>query len=480
MADLIGQQFGNYRLTSLLGSGGFAEVYLGEHVRLSMQAAIKVLHARLVGDEGAAFQEEARTIAELIHPNIIRVLDFDLQDGTPFLVLDYAAHGSLRQRHKRGERLSLEQVVVYLNQAADALQYAHDRKHIHRDVKPENMLVGRQGEILLTDFGIASIAHSTSSMRTEAALGTLAYMAPEQIQGRPRPASDQYALAIVAYQWLSGTLPFRGSSAEVIGQQLSVVPPPLHTFLPDVPSEVGLVVTTALAKDPHERFPSIQTFANAFAQAVHGEARSQSTVSYSATTVGSLPTNAAPPASAFSAQDGSALRTRDTPAQTLLTGRAASEQRATSGAYLQPGVPYSPPSAPRPRSRRVLFFHGLTLGLCTTLLVLITNSTDNPSVSWFWLLPFFLWGMWTAGRVGTVRSSLLTALTGCLWAVVLTTIVLVFFSPFFLPPFRVEWSVQIVSVGLLCLAVAPLGGVFGRGRYRARQPIHPPAGGSIQ
>src|SRR4051812_14275152 len=138
MADLLGQTFGNYRLTKLLGRGGFAEVYLGEHMRLGMQAAVKILHAHLAGNEVAAFQEEARTIAALIHPHIIRVLDFDTQDETPFLVLDYAPKGSLRQRHKRGEPVPVDQVVAYITQMAEALQYAHDRKHVHRDVKPEN------------------------------------------------------------------------------------------------------------------------------------------------------------------------------------------------------------------------------------------------------------------------------------------------------------------------------------------------------
>ncbi|HET8841666.1 MAG TPA: serine/threonine-protein kinase, partial [Ktedonobacteraceae bacterium] len=270
MADLIGQRFGNYRLTALLGKGGFAEVYLGEHTRLGMQAAVKILHTQLTGDEIDAFQEEARTIAELIHPHIIRVLDFDIQSGTPFLVLDYAPNGSLRQRHKRGDRVSLDQVGMYVAQVADALQYAHDRKHIHRDVKPENMLIGRHNEILLTDFGIASIAHSTSSMSTQAPMGTLAYMSPEQIQGYPRPASDQYALAVTTYQWLTGVMPFRGSSAEIIGQQLGKAPPPLRSVLADIPTEIEQVVITGLAKEPRERFSSIRAFADAFASASQG------------------------------------------------------------------------------------------------------------------------------------------------------------------------------------------------------------------
>jgi serine/threonine protein kinase len=195
--DLIGQQLGNYRVVKLLGRGGFAEVYLGQHIRLSKQAAIKVLHAHLSDAEIRGFEQEARTIAELEHPHIVRVLDFDVSNGIPFLVMDYCPDGSLRQRHPKGECVPLSTVVSYTKQVAKALQYAHDQRHIHRDIKPENMLIGRYNDILLSDFGIAATAHSTSSMSTQLPVGTIPYMAPEQIQAQARPASDQYALGVV-------------------------------------------------------------------------------------------------------------------------------------------------------------------------------------------------------------------------------------------------------------------------------------------
>src|SRR5712692_6672667 len=209
MADRVGQRLGNYRLTRLLGKGGFAEVYLGEHLRLGTQAAVKVLYTRLASpDEAAGFEKEAQTIAHLKHPHIVRVLDFDVQDDTPFLVMDYAVGGTLRQRHPRGSVPPLPTIISYVKQVAEALQYAHDQKLIHRDVKPENMLLGSNNEVLLSDFGIASIAHSTSSLSTQAYSGTAHYSAPEQISGKPRPASDQYALGVVVYEWLTGTRPF--------------------------------------------------------------------------------------------------------------------------------------------------------------------------------------------------------------------------------------------------------------------------------
>lgn len=267
MSDMLGQQWGNYRLTRLLGQGGFAEVYQGEHIHLKMFAAIKILHTFLSKEGTEAFQHEAQVIAELIHPNIIRVLDFDVKNGTPFLVLDYASNGSLRQQYPYGKRLPLAQVVSYTRQIASGLQYAHDHRLIHRDVKPENMLLGPDGVVLLSDFGIATIAHSTLSMSTQTSLGTLAYMAPEQIQSQPRPASDQYALAVVAYQWLVGTPPFQGSAHEIIAKHLSASPPSLRARLPDLPAGVEHVIMTALAKDPKARFPTIQTFASALEQA---------------------------------------------------------------------------------------------------------------------------------------------------------------------------------------------------------------------
>src|SRR5438270_12487303 len=140
MAERVGQHLGNYRLVRLLGRGGFAEVYLGEHVYLKTQVAIKVLHTQLASDNMEAFLTEARSIACLKHPHIVRILEFGMEDGTPFLVTTYAPNGSLRQHHPKGTRLAPATIASYIKQVAAALQYAHDQKLIHRDIKPENML----------------------------------------------------------------------------------------------------------------------------------------------------------------------------------------------------------------------------------------------------------------------------------------------------------------------------------------------------
>ena len=268
MADRVGQQIGHYRLLRLLGRGGFAEVYLGEQVHLGTQAAVKLLHAPLASaGEIEQFRQEARTIAALIHPHIVRVLDFGLEEDMPYLVLDYAPGGSLRQRHPAGTRVPLETVVAYVQQLGQALQYAHDQKVIHRDIKPQNLLFGRHDELLLSDFGISVVAESTSRSLAQGFAGSVAYSAPEQLQEHPRLASDQYALGVVMYEWLSGRLPFTGALGEVAAKHLLAAPPSLCAQVPTLPPAVEEVVFTAMAKNPQDRFASVQALVRAFAQA---------------------------------------------------------------------------------------------------------------------------------------------------------------------------------------------------------------------
>src|ERR1700730_3144135 len=245
MTDRRGQQLGNYRLIRLLGQGGFADVYLAEHIHLEIQAAIKVLSMRLTSDGVENFRTEARTVARLVHPHIIRVFDFGVEDNTPYLAMDYASNGSLRRSYPTGTRLPLDTIVKYVKQVAGALQYAHEKKLIHRDVKPENMLLGDNQQVLLSDFGIATVAQSTRYQHTQEVMGTAAYMAPEQLQGKPRRASDQYALGIVVYEWICGDRPFHGSFTEIYSQQMFAPLPPLYERIPTIPRDVEQVVFTA-------------------------------------------------------------------------------------------------------------------------------------------------------------------------------------------------------------------------------------------
>ncbi|HLX39529.1 MAG TPA: serine/threonine-protein kinase, partial [Ktedonobacteraceae bacterium] len=286
MVDRAGQKLGNYRLMRMIGRGGFAEVYLGEHVFLNTPVAVKVLHAQLSREDMEKFLKEARTIARLLHPHIVRVTDFGIEGETPFLVMDYAPNGTLHQRHLAGSVLQPETVANYISQVAGALQYAHNERLVHRDIKPENMLIGRNNDILLSDFGIAIVTQSSLYQNTQDVVGTIIYMSPEQINGKPRPASDQYALAIVAYEWLCGDTPFHGSFTELCTQHIYATPPSMWAKNPNISPELDQVIQTALAKDPHLRFGSVMAFANAFGQAVQpGKAPN----------ISSLPSQPSPP-----------------------------------------------------------------------------------------------------------------------------------------------------------------------------------------
>jgi len=272
MIDRVGQQLGNYRLHRLLGRGGFADIYLGEHVYLKSLAALKILRMSLTDEERVAFLREAQTLMRLAHPNIVRVLDFAVEDDQPYLVMDYAPNGSLRERHPAGSRLPLDSIVVYVAQIASALQFAHDQGFVHRDVKPENMLLGTHSEVLLSDFGISVFASRTvpqysTNHIAQSVAGTSRYMAPEQLQGHPKPASDQYALGVVVYEWLCGTSPFHGTLIEIAMQHLTMPPTPLREQLPELSPAIEEVVLRALAKEPEQRFTRVQDFAAALQDA---------------------------------------------------------------------------------------------------------------------------------------------------------------------------------------------------------------------
>lgn len=265
-----GTLLGNYRLTRLVGQGGFADVYLAEHLLLNTPAAIKVLRTRLLSaNDMESFLHEARIIARLNHPHIVRVLDFGVDDAedTPYLVMEYAEHGTLRQKYPDGSRLTLSTILPYVKQIAEALQYAHDAKLVHRDIKPENMLLGHNDEVLLSDFGVSLPARTSRSGNFAEAVGTVAYMAPEHIEGRPQPAGDQYALAIIIYEWLTGHLPFQGTISEICTQQLYRQVPSLRSQGVWVSEDVEMVLLTALAKDPKQRFNSVLEFAQTFERA---------------------------------------------------------------------------------------------------------------------------------------------------------------------------------------------------------------------
>ena len=269
--DRVGQKLGNYLLLSILGSGGFATVYLGEHIYLKTQAAIKVLKTLELTDKARdKFLKEARTIARLTHPHIIRVIECGVDVGavssTPYIVMSYAARGNIRNDYPQGTILPLDIILSYLKQAAEALQYAHDQDIVHCDVKPENMLIGSPNQILLADFGIANVSHTADTSAAQNNIhsdptisgdiqGTVTYMAPERFQSQIRRSSDQYSLGIMVYEWLTGDPPFTGSRNQVMFQHLTAQPHWLSGSNPHVSPEIEQVVLKALEKDPISAMP---------------------------------------------------------------------------------------------------------------------------------------------------------------------------------------------------------------------------------
>src|SRR5215469_10308097 len=279
--SLAGSHIGRFRLLRLLGRGGMGEVYLAEDEQLRRHVAIKVIQEDYPDpDATRLFQREARAIAMFNHPHILPLFDFGEASihGTTltYMVMPYCQEGTLAawmQQRRNAALLSPHEVGLIVQQAASALQYAHTHQVIHQDVKPSNFLLrGREDgsghpDLLLADFGVAKSTSATASV-SQAVRGTPAYMAPEQWEGTPVPATDQYALAIMAYDLLTGHPPFQGGLGQVMYQHLHVTPPPPGKLNPRVPADLDMVLLHALAKKPEERFASISAFARAFQQAL--------------------------------------------------------------------------------------------------------------------------------------------------------------------------------------------------------------------
>jgi len=279
--SLTGSHIGRFRLLRLLGRGGMGEVYLAEDDQLRRQVAIKVIQAEYPDpDATRLFLREARAIAMFNHPHILPLFDFGeatIQGMTlTYMVMPFCQEDTLAawmQQRRQSALLSPHDVGFLVQQAASALQYAHNHQVVHQDVKPSNFLIrgsedasGRP-DLMLADFGVAKSASATATM-SQSVRGTPAYMAPEQWEGTPVPATDQYALAMMAYDLLTGRPPFQGSLGQVMYQHLYVTPQPPGKLNPRVPADVDTVLLHALAKKPEERFASISAFARAFQQAL--------------------------------------------------------------------------------------------------------------------------------------------------------------------------------------------------------------------
>jgi serine/threonine protein kinase len=280
---------GRYRLVKSLGKGSFGEVFEAEDIQFEppRRVAVKILHDQYVSEANVRedLRREASTLARFSHPNILRVIDFGISAEMGYIVTDLAIGGSLANKLRPDPggaaiQMPLTEVAAFLEQLADALDEAHSAGLLHRDIKPQNVLLDGRGRPLLADFGLATAvsASSSSMMVNTTPSGTPLYMAPEQWQGQAGRASDVYSLACVAFQMLTGQPPFLGSQYELMGQHMTAPVPRLSYRAPELryPPGVDDVLAAALAKDPRQRTRPAREFARRFREALKAPATSVS------------------------------------------------------------------------------------------------------------------------------------------------------------------------------------------------------------
>jgi serine/threonine-protein kinase len=267
---------GRYRLESRLGYGGMSTVHLALDVRLERRVAVKLL-AEHLADEAAfvnRFQREAQAAARLVHPNIVQVFDSgrDERTGQYFIVMEYIEGASCAEVLRDQGWVDVDEGLSIIEQACEGLHYAHRHGVVHRDVKPGNLLRSREGEVKLADFGIAKATEQSSITQVGSVLGTAAYLAPEQARGEEAgPKADIYALGVVAYQLMSGRLPYDATSlTELALKQQQEAPPTLDTLVAAVGPELADAIAIALALDPRERYDTAREMRRALQDGAHG------------------------------------------------------------------------------------------------------------------------------------------------------------------------------------------------------------------
>ncbi len=277
MPNLVGQSIGRYHITEQLGEGGMATVFKAYDTRLERDVAIKVIRtgafpAEQVEGVLKRFDREAKSLARLSHPNIVKVLDYGEYEGSPYLVLEYLPGGTLKQ--KLGKPLPWREAVRLLLPIARALEFSHNQGIVHRDVKPANVLITLSGEPMLSDFGIAKLLESVEGQTltgTGVGIGTPEYMAPEQWTGQAGPQADIYSLGIVFYELVTGRKPYTADTpAAILLKQASDPLPQPRDFARDVTDAVERVIFKALAKKPADRYSDMRLFVQALEGLITG------------------------------------------------------------------------------------------------------------------------------------------------------------------------------------------------------------------
>lgn len=271
MDDLVGTDVGRYHILEKIGAGGMATVYKAVDTSLGRDVAIKIIRLSAFPPDQLVqilkrFEREAQTLAKLSHSNIVKVYDFGDYEGSPYLVLEYLPGGTLKQRllQLKGKPMPWDEAIRLLRPITDALEFAHSKGMVHRDVKPSNILLTNTGETMLSDFGIAKLfgTEDTAALTSSGmGMGTPEYMAPEQWSGKALPQSDQYSLGVVLYEMVTGRKPYEGDTpASILLKQATQPLPRPRKFSSSLPAGLEEVILKALASKPEDRFESIQDF----------------------------------------------------------------------------------------------------------------------------------------------------------------------------------------------------------------------------
>jgi serine/threonine protein kinase len=355
MLGLEGKTFGHHHLKRLLGRGGMAEVYLARDEHLFRDVAIKVVHTSRM-DHFARFRREAEIIGPLVHDHILPVFEYGEEADWHYLVMPYAAYGTLDDLLSKKGALSPEEAGVLLEQIASALQFAHERGILHRDIKPSNILLRDESYAYLADFGIAKSQDERSGLtQVGTVIGTPEYMAPELLEEPASPSSDVYALGIVLYQMLTGRVPFKGKTALAVLQKHAHEPPVRPSLInPAISPAIEQVILSAIEKDPSRRFRTPVALAKAYKQALQVPIANQEATTAS-------PLVLSPP--------------------TETTAPAASQ--ATVQTPLQAGLSVSP-HTPQPKRRSPTTGRLVGIGIAVViallvLLLLLPNLLNNQS-----------------------------------------------------------------------------------------------------
>ncbi len=383
---LIGHHFGPYKIIEKIARGGMGEVYKGFHSALDRHVAIKLLGPSFKADPALTqrFQREAKAAAALRHPNIIQVFDFGIQDDAYYLVMEYVEGTDLRsemdRRQREGRPFTPSEIIHLLGQVGDALDYAHQRGVIHRDVKPANILVTREGQAILSDFGLVMLRDRASQATLGHSFGTPEYIAPEQaIDSRAAvPESDIYSLGGILYEMVTGRLPFEAeSSISLALKHISEEPTPPRQYVPTLPPAIESVMLRALAKEPSARFATAQEMVDALRIAWDVSA---SSVARAAAQLASAP--AMPPAAPVSQPAPQAMMAAppvpERSAQPAIVAQLPIVDTPKPSAIKEPEAVSSAPGKVRPQA---IWIAVLAVLLLAVVGVLALNRGGAPAVA---------------------------------------------------------------------------------------------------